>query len=107
MMRYYLNQKQLDKMNSGQSSTATTSTGFTNPYEDIETLRYMVDNGVAGSLLARDLNQAAHIYAYRNSKVDMDANPYAVMADKHKYNMQEIGQRHIYNMEENQQESSI
>lgn len=97
--------KQLDKMNSGQSSTATTSTGFTNPYEDIETLRYMVDNGVAGSLLARDLNQAAHIYAYRNSKVDMDANPYAVMADKHKYNMQEIGQRHIYNMEENQQKA--
>jgi hypothetical protein len=97
--------KQLDKMNSGQSSTATTSTGFKNPFEDIETLRYMVDNGVAGSLLSRDLNEAAHIYAYRNSKVDMDANPYAILSDKHNYNMQEISQRHINNMEENQQKA--
>jgi hypothetical protein len=91
--------KQLDKMNSGQSSTATTSTGFKNPYEDIETLRYMVDNGVSASLLARDLNQAAHIYAYRNSKVDMDANPYAIMADKHQYNLSEIAERHKNDLE--------
>lgn len=82
-----------DMMNSGQSSTATTSTGFKNPYGDIESLRYKVDNGVASMLMQKDLDEAAHVYAYRNSKVDMDANPYAVMSDKHKYNMSEIAAR--------------
>jgi hypothetical protein len=85
--------KENDMMSSGQSSTATTSTGFINPYGDIESLRYKVDNGVASMLMEKDLDQAAHVYAYRNAKVDMDANPYAVMSDKHKYNMSEIAAR--------------
>jgi hypothetical protein len=85
--------KEYDMMSSGQSSTATTSTGFANPYGDIESLRYKVDNGVASMLMEKDLDQAAHVYAYRNAKVDMDANPYAVMSDKHKYNMSEIAAR--------------
>lgn len=85
--------KEYDMMNNGQSSTATTSTGFTNPYGDIESLRFKVDNGVASMLMEKDLDQAAHVYAYRNAKVDMDANPYAVMSDKHKYNMSEIAAR--------------
>lgn len=85
--------KEYDMMSSGQSSTATTSTGFINPYGDIESLRYKVDNGVASMLMEKDLDQAAHVYAYRNAKVDMDANPYAVMSDKHKYNMSEIAAR--------------
>ena len=85
--------KEYDMMSSGQSSTATTSTGFVNPYGDIESLRYKVDNGVASMLMEKDLDQAAHVYAYRNAKVDMDANPYAVMSDKHKYQMSEIAAR--------------
>jgi len=85
--------KENEMMSSGQSSTAATSTGFVNPYGDIESLRYKVDNGVASMLMEKDLDQAAHVYAYRNAKVDMDANPYAVMADKHKYNMSEIAAR--------------
>jgi hypothetical protein len=85
--------KEYDMMSNGQSSTATTSTGFTNPYGDIESLRYKVDNGVASMLMEKDLDQAAHVYAYRNAKVDMDANPYAVMSDKHKYQMSEIAAR--------------
>lgn len=85
--------KEYDMMSSGQSSTATTTTGFTNPYGDIESLRFKVDNGVASMLMQKDLDEAAHVYAYRNAKVDMDANPYAVMADKHKYQMSEIAAR--------------
>jgi hypothetical protein len=86
-------EKEHKMMISGESSTATTSTGFTNPYGDIESLRYKVDNGVASMLMEKDLDQAAHVYAYRNAKVDMDANPYAVMSDKHKYQMSEIAAR--------------
>lgn len=82
-----------DIMNSGESKTATTSTGFKNPYGDIESLRYKVDNGVSSMLMQKDLGEAAHVYAYRNAKTSMDANPYAILADKHKYEMSEIASR--------------
>lgn len=82
-----------DMMNSGESKTATTSTGFKNPYGDIESLRYKVDNGVSSMLMQKDLGEAAHVYAYRNAKTSMDANPYAILADKHKYEMSEIASR--------------
>ena len=82
-----------DIMNSGESKTATTSTGFKNPYGDIESLRYKVDNGVSSMLMQKDLGEAAHVYAYRNAKTSMDANPYAILSDKHKYEMSEIASR--------------
>jgi len=85
--------KENELMTDGHSNTATTSNSSTNPYGDIESLRFKVDNGVASLLMQKDLDEAAHIYAYRNSKVDMDANPYAIMSDKHKYNMSEIAAR--------------
>lgn len=80
-------------MNNGESNTATTSTGFKNPYGDIESLRYKVDNGISSMLMQKDLSEAAHVYAYRNAKTDMDANPYAILSDKHKYEMTEIATR--------------
>lgn len=83
-------QKQL---NGGQSSTATTSTGFVNPYGDINSLRYKVDNGMASLLMQKDLDEAANTYAYSNFKQGIDSNPYAVMADKHRYSMSEIASR--------------
>lgn len=85
--------KDNDILNSGESSTTTTSTGFKNPYGDIESLRYKVDNGVASMLLDKDLDEAAHTFAYRHYKEDPQANPYAVMQDKHNYTMSEIDAR--------------
>jgi hypothetical protein len=76
-----------------QSSTLSTSTGFQNPYGDIETLRNKVDAGMAASLLQKDLGEAAQIFAYRNSSVDIDANPYAVNEQKHMFSMQQVAAR--------------
>jgi hypothetical protein len=80
------------ELSTGQS-TSTTSTGFINPYGDIKSLRYKVDNGMASTLMQKDLDEAANIFAFKDAKQDIDANPYAVLADKHRYSMQEVAAR--------------
>jgi hypothetical protein len=86
-------QRNIDIMSEGESSTASTSTGKNNPYGDIMSLRHKVDNAIASSLMEKDLNQAAHVFAYRNSKEDISANPYAVLDIKHQYDMQNTALR--------------
>ena len=86
-------QKDIDVMNEGHSSTASTSTGKSNPYGDLKSMRYKIDNAIASSLMEKDLNQAAHIFAYRNAKEDIEANPYAVLDQKHQYDMQNTALR--------------
>ena len=80
-------------LNGGQSSTSTTTTGFVNPYGDLNSLRYKVDNGVASSLMKKDLDEAANIFAYKDMKTDIDANPYAVNEQKHMFSMQQVAAR--------------
>lgn len=80
------------ELSNGQS-TATTSTGFVNPFGDIKSLRYKVDNGMASTLMKKDLDEAANIFAFKDAKVDIDANPYTVLDIKHRYSMQETAAR--------------
>ena len=80
------------ELSTGQS-TATTTTGFVNPYGDLKSLRFKVDNGMASVLMQKDLDEAANIFAFKDAKQDIDANPYAVLADKHRYSMQEVAAR--------------
>lgn len=80
-------------LNGDSSSTAVTTTGFQNPYGDIESLRWKVDNGMASSLMQKDLDEAANIFAYKDAKQDIDANPYAVNEQKHMFSMQQIAAR--------------
>ena len=79
-----------EMLDDGQSSTPSTSSGFKNPYGDIKTLRMKVDNGMAFTLMQKDLAEAANIFAYSNAEVDMEANPYAVNEQEHKLRMSEI-----------------
>lgn len=76
-----------------QSGTPATSSGFVNPYGDVKSLRWKVDNAMASSLMQKDLNEAAQIFAYKDSKVDVEANVYAVNEQKHAFSMQEIASR--------------
>lgn len=78
--------KENDLLNGGQVDNSSGSNGFRNPYGDIETLRYKVDSGVASSLMQKALGEAAHVLAYRNSKVDLDANIYKVNEEKFQQN---------------------
>jgi len=79
-----------EMLDDGQSSTPSTSSGFKNPYGDIKTLRMKVDNGMASTLMQKDLAEAANIFAYTNAEIDMEANPYAVNEQEHKLRMAEI-----------------
>jgi len=85
-------QKDVDSL-SEKSSTSSTSTGFQNPYGDIKSLRWKVDNGMASKLMQKDLDEAAQIFAYKDAKMDIEADPYAVNEQKHMFSMQEIAAR--------------
>jgi len=78
---------------SEKQGTATTSTGFENPYGDMESLRWKVDSAIASSLMEKDLNEAAQIFAFKDAKTDIEADVYAVNEQKHQFSMQEIAQR--------------
>lgn len=86
-------EEEQNMLNGDSSSTVTTSTGFKNPYGDIESLRWKVDNGMASSLMQKDLDEAANIFAYKDAKQDIVANPYAVNEQKHMFSMQQIASR--------------
>lgn len=75
---------------SERSGTATTNTGFENPYGDIESLRWKVDQGMASRLMQKDLGEAADVFAYKDAKQNIDANPFAVQQMAHQYRMQEV-----------------
>ena len=94
-------QKESD-MFSNTNSTATTSSGFVNPYEDINTLRYKVDAGMASTLMQKDLGEAAEIYAYRDSKTSIKENPYKVLEIKHAQEMQQIQTAGAYKLKAQQ-----
>lgn len=79
-----------EMLDDGQSSTPSTSSGFKNPFGDIKTLRMKVDNGMASTLMQKDLTEAANIFAYTNAEIDYEANPYAVNEQEHKLRMAEI-----------------
>jgi hypothetical protein len=80
-------------LNGGQSSTAVTTTGFSNPYGDLKSLRYKVDNGMASMLMQKDLNEAANVYAFREMEMDIEANPYKILEEKQRNSMQLIAAR--------------
>lgn len=85
-------EKDVDAL-SEKSSTLTTSTGFQNPYGDLKSLRWKVDNGMASKLMQKDLNEAAQIFAYKDAEVDIEADVYAVNEQKHAFSMQEVAAR--------------
>ena len=85
-------QKDVDAL-SEKSSTLTTSTGFQNPYGDVKSLRWKVDNGMASKLMQKDLDEAAQIFAYKDAEVDIEADVYAVNEQKHAFSMQEVAAR--------------
>ena len=60
------------------SSNGTTSTGETNPFEDITVLRNKVDFLRANSAMQKDFKQAAYIYSKRNMKTETTEDKFAL-----------------------------
>tara|TARA_R100001443_G_scaffold19429_5_gene31020 strand:+ start:159 stop:3725 length:3567 start_codon:yes stop_codon:yes gene_type:complete len=75
------------------SSTATTTSGFQNPYADINTLRFKVDAGVASSLMRKDLGEAAQIHSMKGMRQTIKQNPYEVLRQRHANSMAQISAR--------------
>lgn len=82
-------QKDNDSLKTDEK-TATTTTGFVNPYGDIKSLRWKVDNAMASILMEKDLDESAQIFAFRDAKQSIVADPFAVSAQNHSYRMQEV-----------------
>jgi hypothetical protein len=63
--------------------SSNTGKGFQNPYGDEETLRRKVDAAVANNLFSKQLQEYAQVYAMRNMKQTVTADPYALVDYKH------------------------
>lgn len=79
----------LDVLNGGESRTITTSTGFSNPFGDIKTLRYKIDTTVASELLEKSLDESAVSLSKRNYSEEFKEDQFAVNEINHQYRMQE------------------
>ena len=87
-----LAKKNVEFLNNG-NSTAITTTGFVNPYKDLKSLRYKVDNGMASLLLNKDLDQYAETFAKRGQKFDVKTDPYYMARVKYGYDSSLVSQR--------------
>lgn len=88
--------KENEMLNGDQTNSTASTEGFINPYGDLKSLRYKVDNGMASMLMQKDLDEAAEVLAYRGAKMNIEANPYAVKEVEHSYRMQEANLRGQY-----------
>jgi hypothetical protein len=61
--------------------------------DDLESLRFRVDRGMANLLMDEDLQIAANRLSNMNADLDITANPFVVNERKHAQNMAEIGYR--------------
>jgi hypothetical protein len=84
---------------SEKQSTRETEGGFVNPYGDVESLRWKVDNAMASILMEKDLDEAAEIFAYKDAKQSVKANPYAVNEQKFQFDKALAHLRGSYQME--------
>jgi hypothetical protein len=82
-----------------KQSTRETEGGFVNPYGDVESLRWKVDNAMASILMEKDLDEAAEIFAYKDAKQSVEANPYAVNEQKFQFDKALAHLRGSYQME--------
>ena len=71
-------EKEYGDFDQSSSSTGSTTTGFTNPYGDINVLRRKVDGGIAQMLMRKDLSEAAETEAFRNYERTMKTDPYGL-----------------------------
>lgn len=88
--------KQVEQFNGAYSSSGNTSTGFKNPYADINSLRYVVDNSMANDFFADDVMTAAKDLSKREMVRDIKADPFAIIEMRHANRMAEINKQAYY-----------
>jgi len=88
--------KQVEFFNGAYSSSGNTSTGFKNPYSDINSLRHVVDSSMSDSFFTSDIHKAAESLVDRDMQLEYKADPFALIARRHSARMEEIKQQAYY-----------
>jgi len=88
--------EQVERFNNAYSSSGNTSTGWHNPYKDINTLRYIVDNSMSNDLFSDDVMIAASELSKRGMVRDVKADPFAIIEMRHANRMAEINKQAYY-----------
>jgi hypothetical protein len=66
---------------------------FKNPYGDIKSLRWKVDNGIAASLMQKKFLEDANLFALKNMKTDVKVDQYELASYKNKLESRLVAQR--------------
>ena len=85
--------KQVEQFNGAYSSSGNTSTGFKNPYADINSLRYVIDNSMANEFFSDDVMRAATDLSKREMVRDIKPDPFAIIDARHANRMAEINKQ--------------
>lgn len=85
--------KDLSLVSDNINKTATTTGGSTLSMDDMDNMRFRIDNVVGSNLMQADLNRAAKEFSTMNYKFDIEANPYEVQKQKYNYDSALINQR--------------
>ena len=88
--------EQLEFFNGAYSSSGNTSTGYKNPYSDINSLRRIVDGSMSNTLFAEDIDLATEDLSKRDMEIEYKADPFALIAKRHSTRMAEIKQQAYY-----------
>jgi hypothetical protein len=88
--------EQVERFNNAYSSSGNTSTGWHNPYKDVNTLRYIVDNSMANDLFSDDIMTAASDLSKREMVRDIEPDPFAIIDVRHANRMAEINKKAYY-----------
>lgn len=69
---------QLQETMSDGNSTSTTNSYTPEQAEELDILRSKVDAGTAAMLMNQDIAEAAYVYSFKDYKVSVEADPYAL-----------------------------
>ena len=83
----------LNLVSDNLNRTLTTSGGSKLTMDDLNDMRFRVDNAMASGLMQAEFDKAAHNLAYTDYVYDPKPNPFQVNLENHGYRMSEIGAR--------------
>ena len=66
---------------------------FKNPYGDIKSLRWKVDNGIAATLMQKKFLEDANLFALKNMKTDVKVDQYKLASYKNQLDSRLVAQR--------------
>ena len=71
---------------------------FKNPYGDVKSLRWKVDNGMAASLMQKQFLEDANLFALKNMKTDVKVDQYKLASYKNQLESRLVAQRNAATM---------